>query len=217
MADDVVERRGVTRVEVVILVTLALALAAVVWWGAAREAGVASRMSAAQARIDSAQTEQTSAESAASTMWSGVMSDATGAKTDREAADEGTIQAAMRVAFTWSDSTSYANARTTLMERYGMASDCQFLTRYMPALTEMTKADGTGTFDEVEASGASMSFSSADVHVESVDGDAYTYVAFVSVSASTTSSTAGSGIVVVEWTSDGAGGVTASGVSLSTM
>lgn len=140
----------------------------------------------ARAGLQGAQREAAERDSRAST-------EAEGLDADRVSADRALIADVVTRTLTWSSGEEYEAARQAATDA-GVPADSQYLTEFMPPLTEVIDQNNPDdTTNRIDQLGLNSSADGADVWPFSADGGSYTYACDVMAS-----TTAGKGAVPVE-------------------
>jgi hypothetical protein len=134
-----------------------------------------------------------------------VVDGAQGTDARRVAADTDTIRQFVRTVATWKSGAEYAAARESVMRRYRLTPDSQFMKVYFPE--PVSNRDSSGkTFYAIDADGLNSSMSTVDVRVLGVAGTAYRYMVLADISSSSSDNKASaSRTSVIYLTLDGEG------------
>lgn len=112
-----------------------------------------------------------------------VVDDALGTNARRVTADTAMIRDFVRTVATWKSGAEYVAARESVMRRYKLSPDSQFMKVYFQE--PVSNRDSSGkTFYAVDADGLNSSMSLVDVRVLGVSGTAYSYLVLADISAS---------------------------------
>jgi hypothetical protein len=112
-----------------------------------------------------------------------VVDDALGTNARRVTADTAVIREFVRTVATWKSGEEYAAARESVMRRYKLAKDSQFMKVYFPE--PVSNRDSSGkTFYAVDADGLNSNLSTVDVRVLGVSGTAYRYMLLADIASS---------------------------------
>ena len=136
-----------------------------------------------------------------------VISDATGLDFNRVAQDDQKARSFIAVATTWDDCESYNNARQELISDYGIKEDSGLLTHYMPLVEDFPGGAGGSMINQIDASGANMTFDSMTSYVTKIDSGVYSYFATVKLSGSNSKGKMASGTSVFTYDIDVDGNV----------
>ena len=86
----------------------------------------------------------------------------TGMDAQRKAADDSAAEELAKLVTTWDSKKSYDAARRNAMNKYGLKANGTFMKTFMPEVVEVGSSDGKGTTNEIDASGANMTYQ--DMH-----------------------------------------------------
>lgn len=112
-----------------------------------------------------------------------VVDDTQGTNARRVTTDTALIRDFVRTVVTWKSGAEYAAARESVMRRYKLAPDSQFMKVYFQA--PVSNRDSSGkTFYAVDADGLNSSLATVDVRVTGVLGTAYSYMVLADISSS---------------------------------
>ncbi|MCB5280370.1 hypothetical protein [Arthrobacter sp. ES1] len=112
-----------------------------------------------------------------------VADDALGTSTRRVTADTEVIRQFVNTVATWKDGAEYAAARESVMRRYKLDKDSQFMKVYFQE--PVANRDSSGkTFYAVDADGLNSNLSSVDVKVLGVSGTSYRYMVLADIASS---------------------------------
>lgn len=114
-----------------------------------------------------------------------VVDDALGTNARRVTADTSAIREFVAAVATWESGAEYAAARESVMRRYKLAKDSQFMKVYFQA--PVSNRDSSGkTFYAVDADGLNSSLSTLEVKVLAVSGTEYRYMVLADIESSST-------------------------------
>lgn len=105
-----------------------------------------------------------------------------GASAHRVAEDRRIIEDLAEKALTWSDHTSYEQARATMERVYGIPQTSTFMSTFLPPAPVTRDAEGN-EYAYIDAAGLNSRVSGIKISVLSVDALEYTYLALVDVAA----------------------------------
>lgn len=120
---------------------------------------------------------------AAKTRQQSVVDSAAGTSARRVAADTESIRQFVRTVATWSSGAEYEAARESVVRRYKLDKDSQFMKVYFQE--PVSNRDSSGdTFYAVDAEGLNSHLASVEVKVLGVSGTAYRYMVLADIAAS---------------------------------
>lgn len=97
----------------------------------------------------------------------------------RKASDDEAASAFFDLCLTWDSYETYTAARETAVSEYSIPEDSRFLTLFFPdVVVAGPTADGT-TYNRIDMYDLNMSYEGMASYVSAVDGDIYSYIAFV--------------------------------------
>lgn len=108
----------------------------------------------------------------------------TGMDAARKLKDDAAGEELAKLVTTWDSKKSYDAARKEVMKKYKVKEDSAFMKTFMPPVVEINSATGTGTTNEIDATGTNVSYKDMSSYVTKISGDKYTYLTIVSVSSS---------------------------------
>jgi hypothetical protein len=112
-----------------------------------------------------------------------VVDDALGINARRVTADTTAIREFVKTVATWKSGEEYAAARESVMRRYKLAEDSQFMKVYFQE--PVSNRDSSGkTFYAVDVDGLNSSLGTVDVKVLGVSGTAYRYMVLADIASS---------------------------------
>lgn len=112
-----------------------------------------------------------------------VVDDALGTNDRRVTADTALIREFVRTVATWKSGEEYVAARESVMRRYKLAKDSQFMKVYFQE--PVSNRDSSGkTFYAVDADGLNSNLATLDVKVLAVSGTAYRYMVLADIASS---------------------------------
>lgn len=112
-----------------------------------------------------------------------VVDDALGTNSRRVTADTALIREFVSTVATWKSGAEYVAARESVMRRYKLAKDSQFMKVYFQE--PVSNRDSSGkTFYAVDADGLNSNLSTVDVKVLGVAGTAYRYMVLADIASS---------------------------------
>jgi hypothetical protein len=112
-----------------------------------------------------------------------VVDDALGTNARRVTADTALIREFVRTVATWKSGAEYVAARESVMRRYKLSKDSQFMKVYFQEPVSNRDSSGT-TFYAVDADGLNSNLSTVDVKVLGVSGTAYRYMMMADIASS---------------------------------
>lgn len=145
--------------------------------------GHAAESAAQKQRLDDLDVQMQARLAAAKSKQQAVVDDSQGTNAARVTADTLKIREFVRTVATWKSGAEYAAARDSVMRRYKLAGDSQFMTTYFGAPVANRDSSGN-TFYAVDADGLNSSLSTADVRVLGVTGTAYRYMVLADIASS---------------------------------
>jgi hypothetical protein len=112
-----------------------------------------------------------------------VVDDALGTNARRVTTDTALIREFVRTVVTWKSGEEYAAARESVMRRYKLTPESQFMKVYFQE--PVSNRDSSGkTFYAVDADGLNSSLGTVDVKVLGVSGTAYRYMVLADIASS---------------------------------
>ena len=120
---------------------------------------------------------------AAKTKQQSVVDNALGTNARRLTADTALIREFVSTTATWKNGAEYAAARESVMRRYKLATDSQFMRVYFQEPASNRDSSGK-TFYAVDADGLNSNLSTVDVKVLGVSGTAYRYMVLADIASS---------------------------------
>jgi hypothetical protein len=112
-----------------------------------------------------------------------VVDDSLGTNARRVTADTAAIRQFVKTVATWKTGAEYAAARDSVMRRYKLSQDSQFMKVYFQE--PVSNRDSSGkTFYAVDADGLNSSLGMVDVKVLGVSGTEYRYMVLADIAAS---------------------------------
>jgi hypothetical protein len=112
-----------------------------------------------------------------------VVDDSLGTNARRVTADTAAIRQFVKTVATWNTGEEYAAARESVMRRYKLSKDSQFMKVYFQE--PVSNRDSSGkTFYAVDADGLNSSLGMVDVKVLGVSGTEYRYMVLADIAAS---------------------------------
>lgn len=129
----------------------------------------------------------------------------TGVDVTRKGADDNLMREVMQKATSWGNMREYLDARESIMRKYNISPDSQFMTEFMPGEGQGVRTvDGAGEVYYGTNPNVAMEFDNFKSSVVSIEGPLYTYFGMVT---STTKSKDGSAMdtnySLIEYTVDG--------------
>lgn len=100
---------------------------------------------------------------------------------ERLAADADAIHPFLDIALTWSSDLEYSDARETIQRRFGLSTDSQFLTEFMPPSPNSVDGEGN-VYYYIDAKGLNSRLGQFSISPVGLDGSLYRYVVIVSAS-----------------------------------
>lgn len=136
-----------------------------------------------QQQIADLDTQMQTKLAAAKAKQQSVVDDALGTNARRVTADTAAIRDFVRTVATWKSGQEYAAARESVMRRYKLDKDSQFMKVYFQE--PVSNRDSSGkTFYAVDADGLNSNLSMVDVKVLGVAGTSYRYMVMADISSS---------------------------------
>lgn len=135
------------------------------------------------------------------------VSEATGLDFARLSDDDKAVRDIIESATTWDDAESYNKARQQLIEQHGVDANSGLLTRYMPLVEDFAGGPGGSMINQIDASGANMTYDSMTSYVIKIDGNVYSYFTVVKTTGSNSKGKTASGTSIFTYDVDSDGNV----------
>jgi hypothetical protein len=107
----------------------------------------------------------------------------TGLNMQRTVTDDKVVSDFLEIVCTWDSYDEYMTARETIMRRYDLSEDSEFMSIFMPVVGNKTSPDGTN-YNQIDTNGLNMDFESVDSYVTKISADRYSYFTIVNIRSS---------------------------------
>lgn len=114
-----------------------------------------------------------------------ILVDMTGLDESRISHDNAVVGKLLDLVCTWDSYEEYNTARDTVMRRYGLSEDDDFMTSFMPKITEQVTSSGEH-YNRIDYLGLNMTYEYINSMVTRISATNYYYFAVVTVSSSWT-------------------------------
>lgn len=124
-----------------------------------------------------------------------VVSDVLGYDAGRVKTDDMAAEKFFKLAFTWKSYSDYESVRNSIVDKYGLSLDSDFMKTLFPDVI-VKDADGN-EYNVLDVSAANMKYDSMKSHLVGVNNDVYSYFTEVNVSAESYDSTSVGHIIFI--------------------